>query len=86
MINYDVKPDGGDSYKLTATTRDILAWEKRTGKSWSLIRDGLPMQDLYNIAHAAALRQGMFSGNLEEFEKSVDIDPAPVDDKPDPTQ
>lgn len=85
MIDFGITPDGGNHYKVTATARDILAWEKRTGKSWSLIRDGLPMGDLYNIAHVASLRQGMFSGNLDEFEKTVDIDPG-GNDEPDPTQ
>lgn len=75
MFTFTVRPDGGEPYALTATTRDILQWEKTSkGKTLKTLQEQAPIEDFYKIAHFAAKRQQLFTGSLSEFEDSVDID------------
>lgn len=93
MITFTITPDGGAPYELVAGSRDVLIWE-RTGKgrAFSQFQDGLRMGSLYELAHVAAKRQGLFDGSLGEFEQTCDLDTADEDDEagagrePDPTQ
>lgn len=74
MIDFTVKPDGAEPYQVTATARDVLVWEK-AAKSRTFVKmmSELPLADLYIIAHIASRRHGLFSGNLHDFENSVDL-------------
>jgi hypothetical protein len=85
VITVEVRPDGGDPYKLTATSRDVAFWEKtHRGKKMADLNEPAVL-DLYAIAHIAARRQGMFSGTAEEFIETNDITQED-DGEPDPTR
>lgn len=75
MFTFTVKPDSAEEFEVTATSRDVVRWEK-TGKGRSLGRfsDNPTMTDLYSLAHGAALRQGLWAGPVAEFEQSVDVE------------
>lgn len=75
MIDFTIKPDGGEAYEVTATTRDIYVWEKagRDRTINKLIGD-VSMQAMYELAHVAARRQQLFTGALDEFVESCDLD------------
>lgn len=75
MIKFKVKPDSGKAYDVTATTRDIMNWEKTTrGASFAKLQLEQKMTDLYRIAFIASSRQGLYSGNAAEFEEECDLD------------
>ena len=79
---FEAEPDGGEPFRITASARDVVAWE-RGGKDRTianLISNG-SLVDWYALAHVAARRQGLFDGSLQEFEKSVDL--APTDNSED---
>lgn len=81
-------PDGGEPYTMTAGARDIMLWEKtHRGASFSQIKDNLTMTALYQIAHVAARRQGLFAGTLDEFENTAELvfDTKPHEGAADPT-
>lgn len=88
MIDFTVKPDNGEEYQVTAEARDVLLWERATKyASVSKLGENPSMTDLYGLAYHASRRQGLFTGNLEEFEKTCDLDfERGGDDEPDPTQ
>lgn len=77
MMRFKVSPDGGDSYELEATSRDVYVWEK-TGRSRKMGQLGslgeISMVALYELAHLAAKRQQLFIGSLEDFTSSVDLE------------
>lgn len=85
MITVEVRPDGGDRYTITATSRDVAFWEKtHRGKKMADLNEPAVL-DLYAIAHIAARRHGMFSGTVEEFIDTNDITQE-ADEEPDPTR
>ena len=87
MFTITVKPDGQDPFDVTASTRDVLQWEK-VGKDNSLtkLQNNPSVSDMYSIAHFACKRQQRFTGSLQDFEASVDIDfETEEDEEPDPT-
>lgn len=91
MITLTIRPDGGEPYKITATARDVLAWEKTTGskKSFVDLVNEPTMVDLYRVAHLACWRQGLFTGTQQEFEASCEVTGVAEeveDEAPDPTQ
>ena len=76
MIKFKIKPDEGEPFDLEATARDVLVWEKtsKTHRTFAqLVRDQ-SMVDLYRIAHIAARRLGMFTGDLPAFESTCDLE------------
>lgn len=76
MIDFEVTPDAGEMYKVTATSRDVYVFEKTNkGKSFAQIMNDVHMTDMYRLAHLAAKRQQMFDGTLDDFVGSVDITP-----------
>ncbi|MDN5918212.1 MAG: hypothetical protein L0I76_24460 [Pseudonocardia sp.] len=81
MFLFDVSPDGKDTFRLTATSRDVSHWE-RTGKGRSLaaIQRDARMSQLEEIAHLASVRHGHFSGSLDLFRDTCDIKPLDPDD------
>lgn len=87
MFTFTVVPDNGEPFQATATSRDVVIWEKLgKGRSMSRVAQEPTMGDLYSLAHVAARRLQLFTGTLEEFEHSVDIDFEGEDEAPDPTQ
>lgn len=86
MFKFTVRPDVGDPYPLEATARDVLVWEKGArDRSLSRLMGNTRLEDAYVVAHAAATRQGLFTGPLREFEQSVDLVLGAVEAEPDPT-
>jgi hypothetical protein len=90
MITLKVTPDGGESYEVTATSRDVLVWEKTTkgNKSFVDLVQSPNLVDLFKVAHIASWRQGLFTGNFQEFEATCEVEGADeeADEEPDPTQ
>ncbi|HEY9416113.1 MAG TPA: hypothetical protein VIQ30_15235 [Pseudonocardia sp.] len=93
MITLTITPDIGDPYKVTATSRDVLTWEKTTkGRSFVDLINEPTLVDLYRVAHLAAWRQGLTTAkNLQEFEATCEVagifddEDQVADDEPDPT-
>lgn len=86
MINLKVMPDDGEAFDLTATTRDIAKWERITkGASFAGLQNDMKITNVYQVSHIAAVRLGLFSGTLAEWQESVDLDILDSDE-PDPTQ
>lgn len=74
MIDFTCVPDDGEPFDVTATSRDILIWEKTGHKrSFTELMATLPLADLYKVAHLAATRKGLFEGNLKRFEDTIDL-------------
>lgn len=95
MITLKVTPDNADSYVVTATSRDVLVWEKTTkgDKTFVDLVDNPSLVDLYRVAHIASWRQGLTTAkNLQEFEATCEVTGLNEDaeegddDEPDPTQ
>ena len=87
MITLTVTPDDGEAYEVTATSRDILTWEKTTrDRSFVDLLNSPTLADLYKVAHLASWRQGLYTGTYQEFEKSVEVTAATEAEEPDPTQ
>lgn len=90
MIEFTVQPDGGEKYEVTATSRDIVVWEKRTAsgkggpRSFAQLMSDLRMTDMYIIAHVASKRLGLFEGSQADFEQGVDLE-FDIEEEPDPT-
>ena len=75
MLKFKVTPDSGDSYEVTATTRDIMQWEKTSrGASFAKLQLEQKITDLYRIAFLASVRQGLYSNTAADFEDDCDLD------------
>lgn len=73
MITLVVQPDEGTEYEITATSRDVVRWEK-THKGARLANlENASMGDLYALAYCAAVRLKKFAGTEEDFLNTVDI-------------
>lgn len=82
-LPFDVTPDGRDTFRVVATSRDVSTWE-RTGKRPRSLGDGSGnVAQLEEICHIACQRQELWQGTLAEFRASCDIDPLPDDDDED---
>lgn len=81
MIEFTVKPDTGDEFKVEATSRDVYVWEKITKSHMGQLQDNISMTAMYSLAHLAAKRQQLFNGSLDEFTQTCDLD---FDDMPEP--
>lgn len=91
MITLTITPDNGEPYQVTATSRDVFAWEKTTkgNKSFVDLINEPTMVDLYRVAHLACWRQGLFTGNQADFEATCEVTGGvddEEDEEPDPTQ
>ena len=75
MLTVSVRPDDGDEYQLKITARDALMWEKVTGGKKTTLQflGNMAMVDLYKMSHISARRQQLFTGTLEEWEKTVEV-------------
>jgi hypothetical protein len=76
VFTFDITPDGGETTRVVATSRDVSHWE-RTGKGRSIAaldRDAR-MSQLEEIAYLASVRHGAFVGTIAEFREGVDIVP-----------
>lgn len=86
MFTFTVQPDGAEPFEAKATSRDVVAWEKLgRGRSMSKLAENAAMVDLYGLAHIACRRLALFTGSLEEFEATVDLE-FEEDEEVDPTR
>lgn len=76
MIKFKVKPDDGEPYEVTATSRDVFTWERtnRTNKVFADLAERQSMVDMYHVAHVAAVRLGLFTGGLDQFQSTCDLE------------
>lgn len=75
MFTFTVLPDNGKEYEVTATSRDVRAWEKKhRDNSLMKLTQDLKLDDLYQVAYIASVRQGLYSGSQADFEASVDLE------------
>jgi hypothetical protein len=87
MITLKVTPDGAEPYTVTATSRDVLMWEKTTKDRTFIDLVNTPsLVDLYKVAHLASNRQGLFSGSYQEFESTCEVAGGLEEPEPDPTE
>jgi hypothetical protein len=86
MFRFKVRPDDGEEFEVTATTRDIAKWERTTkGASFAGLQNDMKVTDLYRVAYHAVNRQGLYDGTMKEFEDACDLDILDADDE-DPTK
>jgi hypothetical protein len=77
MFTFTIVNDDGEKFVLTAGTRDILKYERSGGNIASMTSDSPLVEQLtesYKLAHLAAVRTGLFSGNLSKFEDTFDFE------------
>jgi hypothetical protein len=92
MIDFRVTPAGGESFEITATSQDILTWERsnRNGKVFADLMSKLSMVDCYKVAWIACRRLGHITGEvtLQAFETDYRLDMEKEDEEggSDPTQ
>jgi hypothetical protein len=78
MYDFLVIPDDGDVWRVTAESRDILAWEKTgRGNNFAEMAEAPSMEAMYHLAWLASRRHGHINGSLtlRQFEESFTIKP-----------
>lgn len=84
MFTFEIRPDDGAPYTVTADSRDVVMWEKTTpGRCFANLREAA-MSDFYGIAFVASKRLGLWDGDRKAFDASVALDIV-EDEEPDPT-
>ncbi len=83
-------PDGGESYTLTADSRDVVEWELSDHRKnyFGQIQERLSLVAVGELLFYAARREGHYSGTPREFIKTNKIDlqaPSEDDDEVGPT-
>ena len=75
IITITVQPDDGEPFEVKAGTRDVYLWEKSNrGKTFAQLMADTAIGDIYQIAHIAARRQGLFHGDLLEFTQTCELE------------
>jgi hypothetical protein len=85
LMKLEVTPvDGSDTYRLELTSRDFLIWE-RTGRNrtFQSFMENISVTGLYELSHLAARREGLFGGNLPDWQAAVDVNAVDPDQKTD---
>jgi len=89
MFKFTITDDTGVAHDVTATSRDVVMWERTTrGASLGQLKDAMRYTDLYKIAYFAAKRTGLFDGNETSFVEQFDLEVVAEEDdeSADPTQ
>jgi hypothetical protein len=87
MQNFKVTLPGGETYEVKASSPDIIKWERTTkGAYVARLGEEARMTDLVAIAYHASIRHGLFTGKLEDFETSADVEPLGDGEDADPFQ
>lgn len=87
-VSFPDHPDRED-FEVVAGPRDQLVWERAAkGRALGdLLVLQVKIEDLYSLAHIAAKRKGLYSGDLKAFEAEADVEMGRRDDSDeDPTQ
>jgi len=77
MLNFLLRNvESGEDLKVTATSRDILVWEKtsRSNESFTNLVTAPHLAQYYRVSWIAAKRLGEFDGTLHEWEDQYDLD------------
>jgi hypothetical protein len=85
MFRFRVNPDDGEPFEVESTSRDILAWERKSKQTARYLLEKLPMAELYKIAFNAAERQGLYDRGYAEFESGCDLKVIRTEDDDDTT-
>ncbi|HEY0638716.1 MAG TPA: hypothetical protein VGD67_13785 [Pseudonocardiaceae bacterium] len=84
MITFKVTPDDGEPYEVTAGSRDVYRWEKTgRGRSFAQFQSDLRMTSMYELAHAAATRQGLYTSDLTAFIDAHELETVAARDEDD---
>lgn len=76
MFTTTVRPDDGEPYDLVVTSRDVLSWEQSgRGRRLGSLADAqnLSIIDIYALAFRAAVRRGLFDGDIRDFQDTCDV-------------
>jgi len=86
MFEFKVTPDDGDPFEVSADSRDVLVWERTNhGKRvMATLLDNMSITDMYQVAHIAARRQGLYPDDLKTFEQTCVLG-FDASEPPDPT-
>lgn len=86
MFEFRVSPDDAEPYRVEATARDVLKWEKtnKAKRAFSDVLAHTSLIDMYGLAYVAAVRQGLYTGDLKTFEETCDVTGAASEEE-DPT-
>lgn len=78
MFKIKVKPDGGESFEVETTSRDIVRWEaggnRQNPRSMSSLAENLKMSDVTDLAWFAAERRGLTTLDSRQWRSQVDVD------------
>jgi hypothetical protein len=81
-------PNGGESYRLTADSRDVVEWELADHKRYmGLLQQRTSMSAIGQLLWCAARREGRFGGTEREFITThvIDLQDSTEDDEVGPT-
>lgn len=73
MFKLTILPDDREPFTVTAGTRDVMKWEKNSGKSVAKTED-LTTSDLYELAYYAAKRLKLWDGTQADLEETCDLE------------
>lgn len=86
MFTLQVTQDDGAQFTVPVESRDAAQWEKRNkGAVWAEYERNPNIVDTYRLGHIAAVRRGLFTGTLAEFEQTCDFEFL-TEEPEDPTQ
>lgn len=85
MFTFQVRPEGGEAFTVIADSRDVFVWEQSAHGRILADLQRPAMSDFLALAHAAAKRQGLFTGSRAEFAAGCVVEIV-EDTEPDPTQ
>lgn len=75
MFDIRVIPDEGEPYRVTINTRQIMAWENvHRDNTLARLNTNPRLADHYFLAYLKAKSLGLFTGSLDEFKGSADLE------------
>ena len=86
MFDFKVRPDNAEPFEVTATSRDVTAWERgvglpgrpaSAGRSLGGIEKNPRLVDLEELAYVASIRHGLYEGKLASFQDTCDFEVVP---------
>lgn len=74
LFTLTVIPDAGEPFTVPVASRDAAQWEKRyRGTVWSAFEASPDMTNIYRLGHIAAVRLGLFTGSVDDFQNGCDV-------------
>lgn len=76
MMTFDVRPDGRAEFRIVATSKDLVIWEKSfKGRSLAQFDSNPSMTAVVEVAFTACRRQGRWDGTFSEFAETCEVEP-----------